>query len=377
MRANEARLRGWMRLARSALRERDVMPLVLATGGDAGIFAEHAPRLWRERGAPPRALLALDDPDLDETIEKELGRARRETWTLLHPDHPHYPPLVSELAVPPPLLTLRGCAEALRGPAIAFVGSRRCTTYGLSMTGRLAGQVAARGFSVVSGLARGIDGRAHEAALEGGGVTVAVLGTGMDLLYPKEHRRLAERMLEEGAWVTEFPPGTPPLPQNFPRRNRIIAGLADAVVVVEAELPSGSLITAQWALAENRAVLAFPGRVGDPTSAGPLALIREGAALCRGLDDLIAEIRPDRIPCVRLASSEERSSRGPRALDGRAQRIIDALPRHDDIALETLLAKSGLSADEALVALFSLELAGLVEALPGSRYRRRLGSGED
>ena len=365
-----------MRLARSGLNERDVLPLVMATGGDAGIFAEHAPRVWRERGAPPRALLTLDDPDLDHVIEDELERALREQWTLLHPDHEQYPPLVRELAVPPPLLTLRGCADALAGPAIAFVGSRRCTTYGLSRTGKLAGQVAARGFCVVSGLARGIDGRAHEAALEVGGVTVAVLGTGMDVLYPREHRRLAERMLERGAWVTEFPPGRPPLPQNFPRRNRIIAGLADAVVVAEAELPSGSLITAQWALTENRAVLALPGRVGDPTAAGPLALIREGAALCRGLDDLLAEIRPDRIPCVIPGPPGRASSGHVPALDPRAQRLVDALPPDDDLALEALLEKSGLSTDEALVALFTLELAGLVEALPGSRYRRRLGVGE-
>ena len=375
MRGSEARLRGWMRLARSKLQERDVMPLVAATGGDAAILAAHTPRAWREQGAPAKALLALDDASLDDAIEREIERAHREGWTLLHPDHESYPPLVRELAVPPPLLTMRGCADALSRPAIAFVGSRRCTSYGLAMTAKLAGQVAGRGFTVVSGLARGIDGRAHHAALEQGGRTVAVLGTGMDVLYPREHRRLAERMLEAGAWVSEFPPGMQPLAYNFPRRNRIIAGLSDAVVVAEAELPSGSLITAQWALAENRAVLALPGRVGDPTSAGALALIREGAALCRGVDDILTELRPDRVPALRFEEEDSATGSAQPGLDRRARCLFDALPDSDDLPLEALLVRSGLSTDEALVALFSLELAGLVEALPGSRYRRVPGAG--
>ncbi|NJN63616.1 MAG: DNA-protecting protein DprA [Acidobacteria bacterium] len=191
---------------------------------------------------------------------------------------------------------MRGNVDALARTAIAIVGSRRPTTYGLRMAELLAAGVASRGLVVASGLARGIDARAHEGALDVGGLTVAVLGCGLDRDYPRENTPLAKRIEEAGALVSEFPPGTEPIATNFPRRNRIIVGLSDAVVIVEAEIPSGTLVTARWATEESRVLLAVPGRVLDPTSAGPISLIRDGVKPACTPEDIFEELAPERRP---------------------------------------------------------------------------------
>src|SRR5688500_5108427 len=187
---------------------------------------------------------------------------------------------------------MRGDVDALRAPSVAIVGSRAASPYALEVARRLGADLARRNVTVVSGMARGVDSAAHRGALEGDGATVAVFGCGVDVIYPSEHRRLAERIIERGALVSEFPPGTPPLKYNFPQRNRIISGLSLAVVIVEAAEGSGSLITADFALEQGRTVLAVPGNVLGGRNFGAHALLRDGAKLVECADDILEELPP-------------------------------------------------------------------------------------
>src|SRR5690349_15136070 len=203
--------------------------------------------------------------------------------------HPRYPAALATLA-PAPALWVRGALDPTDALAIAIVGSRRATPYGLEVAARLAGDLAARGVTIVSGFARGIDAAAHRAALEAGGRTLAVLGCGIDVVYPPEHARLAESVAARGALVTQFAPGTPPLPYHFPARNRTLAALALGVVVVEAAERSGSLSTAGFAADLGREVFAVPGKITSPTSAGTHRLLRDGARLVEDWTDVVQEL---------------------------------------------------------------------------------------
>ena len=201
-----------------------------------------------------------------------------------------YPTTLAAIYDPPPTIWVKGDVDVLRAPAVAIVGSRRASPYALEVARRLGADLARRQVTVVSGMARGVDSAAHRGALEGGGVTVAVFGCGVDVIYPPEHRALAARISERGALVSEFEPGMPPLKHNFPRRNRIISGLSLAVVVVEAADGSGSLITADCALEQGRAVLAVPGNVLGGRNYGAHALLRDGAKLVECADDILEEL---------------------------------------------------------------------------------------
>ncbi len=201
-----------------------------------------------------------------------------------------YPTALAAIHDPPPTLWVRGGVDILRAPSVAIVGSRRASPYALEVAHRLGADLARRGVIVVSGMARGVDSAAHRGALDGGGATVAVFGCGVDVIYPPEHRALAERIVTCGALVSEFDPGMPPLKSNFPQRNRIISGLSLAVVVVEAAEGSGSLITADFALEQGRAVLAVPGNVLGGRNYGAHALLRDGAKLVECADDILEEI---------------------------------------------------------------------------------------
>ncbi|RMF72402.1 MAG: DNA-protecting protein DprA [Acidobacteria bacterium] len=363
-------VRGWLRLARCPrLRTREAIALGRRIGPEA--FADPAPGTLAERGVPRDLADRLCGRSLTRRIEHELRTCRRRGWHLLGLDGPLYPPQVAQLAVPPPVLSVAGDPAVLSEPAVAIVGSRRPTTYGLTMAETLAGGLAARGLLVVSGLALGIDGRSHRSALEAGGRTAAVLGTGLDVVYPREHARLAAHIAERGALVTEFPPGTRPKPGHFPRRNRIIVGLADAVVVVEAAIPSGTLVTARWATEENRTVLAVPGRVGDELSAGCLELLRDGASPALGVDDVLAELRPERIPQPVTERAARHGTRpAPAPVGPFCAEVLAAIPERDDCSVEELLERVDGPTDRVLSALFELELAGLVAPLAGGRYRR-------
>jgi DNA processing protein len=251
--------------------------------------------------------------------------------------------------------------------AVAIVGSRRATPYGLEVAGALAADLAARGVTIVSGLARGIDAAAHRGALAAGGRTLAVLGCGIDLMYPAEHRALAEEIARHGAVVSQFPPGTPPLPGCFAARNRTLAGLALGVVVVEAAERSGALGTAGFAADLGREVFAVPGRITSPTSAGAHRLIREGATLLQDWMDVVQELPESARRAVLTRAVRSTLSPRPSAAtpEGRVLALLDAEEPRD---IEAVIAGAGGEAPRVAAALVALEVEGWARQLPGQRW---------
>lgn len=284
---------------------------------------------------------------------------------MLEPTHPDYPVLLRALASPPPLW-VRGRLAPADALAIAIVGARRATDYGLVVAERLAFDLASRGVTIVSGLARGIDTAAHRGALAAGGRTVAVLGSGIDVLYPPENRGLAEQVAASGALLTPFAPGTPPLPAHFPARNRVLAALALGVVVVEASERSGALITAGHAADLGREVFAVPGKITSEASRGAHALLRDGATLVRDWSDIVQElpeqwrsaVRPPRPPAGEQG----------RPLDGEETRVLSLLRTDEPQHIDALVARGGLSPARTAAALVALELAGCARRLDGHRW---------
>jgi len=284
-----------------------------------------------------------------------------------------YPQALLDSADPPLLLYARGRIELLNGPAIAIVGSRNPTPQGLENARAFATHLGRSGWVVVSGLALGIDGAAHEAALASGARTIAVVGTGLDVVYPVRHRGLAERIAADGLIVSEFAVGTPALAENFPIRNRIIAGLARGTLVVEAAVQSGSLITARLAVESGRDVFAIPGSIHSPQSRGCHALINQGAKLVDSAADIVDELAP--LP-GRAAAAGSAGAGGPASGDrdpvpasGAKDPVLDALG-FDPLGLDELIARTGRSAADLLARLLDLELQGRVARLPGQRFQR-------
>jgi DNA processing protein len=373
-----SRLAGWLRLARCpGLAVRHAAALAERAGGAAAL-ADPDARALRARGFPGDAIDALTAPALSRRLDDELARTAAAGWTLLDRDDPRYPPLLLELAVPPPVLAVRGDLGALHDAAAAIVGARAATDYGQRMARHLARDLAAAGVVVVSGLARGVDAAAHRATLDAGGRTVAVMGTGLDRVYPAENRQLADAIAGRGALVTEFAPRELPLHYHFPRRNRLIAALSWAVVVVEAGRTSGSLSTARWAVEQGRAVLAVPGRVGDPGSEGPLALLRDGVPVATCGADVWSVFPASARPPLAAAGPPAAAGAGPRPPGPRLpsgypasyDRVLGALAGPDPVHLDRIVAVAQVSTEEALAALFTLQVAGFAEAAPGGRYRR-------
>jgi DNA processing protein len=265
------------------------------------------------------------------------------------------------IADPPPILWVNGEMAGLERPCVALVGSRSGSPYALIVAEQLAADLAGRGVTVVSGLARGVDSAAHRGAVAGGGGTVAVVGCGADVVYPAEHRMLAGDITRNGAIVSELLPGTRPRPEFFPRRNRIISGLTRAVVVIEAGEKSGSLITARCAMEQGRDVLAVPGNILSGRNRGGHALLRDGARLVESADDIIDELRlPTRAGGLPHACTAE--------LD--ADSVLDALIPGEVLDLEQIAARSGLAAPALLSRLLALELQGRVSRAPGGRFVR-------
>jgi DNA processing protein len=280
---------------------------------------------------------------------------------------PAYPVALTTIADPPPVLWIRGHAGALSAPSVAIVGSRAASPYGLSVAAQLAGDVAARGLVIVSGLARGVDSAAHRGVLATGGVTVAVLGSGVDLIYPPEHAGLARDIERDGAVVSELVPGTAPLPMFFPRRNRIISGLSRAVVVIEAGDKSGSLITARCALEQGRDVLAVPGNVLSGRNRGAHGLLRDGAKIVESADDILEEMGMGRR--VRPLGADD--GRGPTPTQPlKPDPILDCLAPGEPCDLDAISERSGLNSPRLLPRLFELELQGLVRRVGGGRFIR-------
>jgi len=321
-------------------------------------------------GRSPEVEAALDDTGA--WLNRQTGRARELAASFVCLDDPGYPELLRNSPAPPAVLHVRGDSRRLSRTAVAVVGARRATAYGLETARRLGGELARQGVTVVSGGARGIDREAHLGALEAGGATIAVMGAGLDVPYPPENRRLFDRMTERGAVISEFPFGTSPQPYHFPIRNRVIAGLAAGVVVVEGTEGSGSLITAARALDAGRDVMAVPGPVGAPSSAGPNALLREGAALVRGADDVIEALPLWALDAIEAPGAEEtmHEDMAPDAGGAEAE-LLTALDATAGRTADDLSRRLGMPAGDLLGVLMELELKGRVRQLPGGLFVRR------
>ena len=343
--------------------------------------------LWRHIGerlragdVPSGALRAIVAARWPDDLQKRsalladaaiaIARASARGLGAISWSDPDYPPSLSAIIDPPPVLWTRGSIEALRLPAIAIVGSRAASPYALDVAERLAAELARRGIAIVSGLARGVDSAAHRGAVSVGASTIAVLGCGADIVYPAEHGPLARSIEPRGLIVSELVPGTPPLPWFFPQRNRIISGLSRAVVVVEAGARSGSLITARCALEQGRDVLAVPGNVLSGRNRGGHALLRDGARIVETADDILEEL---------YGVGAAGTGAGPLVPDG-LDRKRGTAPFHDPILtcltpgepsdLDEIAERSGLTTARLLPRLFELELQGVVTRVGGGRFVR-------
>jgi DNA processing protein len=280
---------------------------------------------------------------------------------------PAYPPLLREIPDPPPLLFVRGDTALLSAPQMAVVGSRNPSHGGCDTARAFSEQLTRAGLLITSGLALGIDACAHAAALDAGGQTIAVAATGLDRVYPSAHRELAHRISAQGALVSEFALGTPPRRENFPRRNRLISGLSLGVLVVEAALRSGSLITARLAAEQGREVFAIPGSIHSPLARGCHALIRQGAKLVETAQDVIEELGA---LAGFVAAPPGVAATPPGVPVDSAQQELLELIGYDPVELDTLIARSGLTPARVSSMLVLMELRGLIEARPGGRYQR-------
>ena len=352
--------------------------LLSACGSPAGVFA-----------CSPAALRGLVDAATAQALgswppEFETRLKAAQSWLAGGPDRhalvlgdPAYPPLLLQTADPPLLLYVQGALGPLSKPGVAMVGSRRASPQGLANARAFAQALSEQGWVVFSGLAQGIDAAAHEGALAGAAGTVAVVGTGLDRVYPASHRALAHRIAAHGALVSEFAPGTPPLPEHFPMRNRLIAGMSLGTVVVEAALQSGSLITARLATEAGREVFAVPGSIHSPQSKGCHWLLKQGAKLVESAQDILEELQPSQPRSAQLllpeyeseleTELETESDRG--AQDPAPHPVLDALG-HDPVTLDALISRTGFPGHQLSALLMTLELDGLVARLPGGLYQR-------
>ena len=323
------------------------------------------------QGIPPEIADDLLSSKSAQRAEQEWAKAEELGVKIVDILDPVYPPLLREIFDPPIVLYLRGKKWEPDLPQVAIVGTRRPTGYGINCAERLAEDLAARGLAVTSGLARGLDAAAHRGALRAG-VTYAVFGSGLDFVYPKENRKLADLVEENGAVISEFPLGTPPSPQNFPIRNRIIAGMSLGVAVVEAAEYSGSLITVRLALESGREIFAVPGNITSPNSFGPHVLIRQGAKLVSNWQDVVEELpHPIRERIFAPLVAQMQAAPEPK-LDGAEAKVWKLLLLQEAISIDTLLAKLPMSTSEVYSALLALEISEYVRQLPGKKYIRRL-----
>ncbi len=307
----------------------------------------------------------LGDPAIRQRAAEELERCQRAGVNLVAWDDPRYPALLKEIANPPLVLYVKGDATLLAAPALAVVGARAATSYGQKIAGEISAGLARHGFTVVSGLALGIDGMAHRHALRAGGKTIAILGCGVDLPYPAQHRDLYQEIAGQGALVSDYPLGTPPEGFRFPARNRIISGLCRGVVVIEAAKHSGSLITAELAMEQGREVFAVPGRVDSAKSEGCHRLIREGATLIHTVADILVELdysAPVAIKAPRPAAATQELSAEEQSIVA----CLEAYPKD----IDTIITTTRLSAQRVATLLLGLELKGVVASHPGQQYLR-------
>lgn len=342
--------------------------LVAHFGSCDGVLSAGGPG-WVQAGLPAAIVALLRTPNWP-LVETDLRWLEQPGHHLLRLGEPAYPALLATLADAPPLLFVRGDPEALTQAALAVVGSRNPTTGGRRLASRFAADLTRCGLVVVSGLAVGIDAAAHRGALETGGLSVAVCGTGLDTVYPRTHAALAEQLIAEGALVSEWPPGTPALPAHFPRRNRIISALSLGTLVVEAALRSGSLITARLAAEQGREVFAIPGSIDNPLARGCHALIRQGAKLVESVADILEEL-PASLAAARArqSPSADDAHSHPTTIPEETRTLLNAMG-YTPVTVDELVERLGLTAQMLSSMLLAMELQGLVEALPGGRYGR-------
>jgi DNA processing protein len=299
-----------------------------------------------------------------------IDRCRLVSWTELE-----YPQTLLQIYDPPVLFYVRGDAEVLNLPCLSIVGTRRPTFYGTQMAERLGRDLAARGLVIASGMARGIDAIGHQGAMAVGGRAIGVLGTGIDVCYPKENKKLYEKVLERGAIISEFPLRTHPAPENFPVRNRIVAGMPPGVIVVEGAQYSGSLITARLAMEFGREVFGVPGNVTQPVSFAPNQLIKQGAKLVTNAEDVIEELpTPVRAALVKAEKpeAEQRNLLLAASLNPSEKKIYELPSVEESKHIDDIVERSGLNSSEVLATLFDLEMKGIVRQSPGKQFSKVL-----
>ncbi|MFC5496741.1 DNA-processing protein DprA [Caenimonas terrae] len=365
-------LGSWLRLALTpGAGNAAARKLMAAFGPPCDVFSAPAAALREFAGPTLAAALAQEPAELPaqlratlEWLDAEQPGVPRRVLNLSDVD---YPQALLDTEDPPPILYVMGHVQMPWPRAIAVVGSRNPTPQGQANARQFGRSLAQAGLTVVSGLALGIDGAAHEGALEGAGpqqlATIAVVGTGLDSVYPRQHEALAGRIAQRGLIVSEYPLGTAPLPANFPRRNRIIAGLSQGTLVVEAAVRSGSLITARMAIEQGKDVFAIPGSIHSPQSRGCHELLRQGAKLVESAQDVLEELHPG------VAARAETAGTAPAPATGAPARLLQALG-FDPVSLDALVARTGTSAAELQALLLELELSGHVSRLPGGLFQR-------
>ena len=329
----------------------------------------------------PITIESIIKREFHDKAAEELENVKNSGGDVLILDDGSYPYLLREIADPPITLYVRGDWQAcFDAPSIGVVGSRRCSTYGENASTFLARDLAERGICIISGLARGIDSAAHRAAIDGKGKTIAVLGTGINQVYPKENARLVDQILESGgAIVSQFPLETPPIPENFPYRNRVISGLSLGVLIVEASERSGSLITARLAMEQNREVFAVPGNISSKNSFGTNYLIKSGAKLVQQWQDVVLELPAEISAAIMPPKIDEKTSIKPNQqelipadLTEPERKIYTLLSPDEPLHIDILVEASALSVSEVSNALLGLDLRDLIRELHGKNYVRRV-----
>jgi DNA processing protein len=335
---------------------------LLETHSPAQLLSESSSAL-ASLGLKPAAIDAIKHPDW-QLIESDLAWSKQPDQLILTIHDPAYPEQLKQIADPPPVLFVRGHMDLLSRPQIAIVGSRNPSALGRETAFEFAKALSNQSFVITSGLALGIDAAGHEGALHGRGQTIAVVGTGPDRIYPAANKKLATQIIEQGVIVTELPPGMPAKAHHFPRRNRIISGLCQGLLVVEAAKESGSLITARLALEQNREVFAIPGSIHNPLARGCNALIREGAKLVETVQDILEELHQYYQQDINYAPAPAQSM-----LDLEQQTLLN-LVMYDPTSIDNLVEKTGKSVEMIASMLLILELNGYISAVAGGCYTR-------
>lgn len=364
----------WLALARAPASNRIKLELLSRCASVTALFQPGHEAMAAIR-LPAALGRYLRSPDL-EVVRKDRGWLESSGCRLVHFGHPDYPPLLAAIDDAPAVLYVRGDPAVLSMPHVAVVGSRNPTPAGREHAAAFARALAGLKLGVTSGLAVGVDAEAHAAALAAGGFTVAAAGNGLDRVYPSVNTRLADAVCARGALVSEFPPGTPPRAEHFPRRNRLISGLSVGVLVVEAALKSGSLITARLAADQGREVFALPGSIDNPLSRGCHRLLRDGAKLVESVADIVSEIAPMLVPIDALDSGSSNRDGGERTAARMISEPGESLLRalgHDPASVDTLVERTGLTAEVVSSILMALEMEGCVSSLPGGLYSRATG----